>query len=179
MQIYVVRYKEPCCPCESNHTPMWPSKVGGKYANAWGSPMHWHDCPLLFLSHVAQHSRGQVCQCVWLHAAPCIGIRFAPNCVWAMWPRKVGESMLMQWVACTPHALAYFCPYLSGLGGLDQQGAIKPVCGKVLATQLSHTFWATICHPDTWPRKVWTYMHFLCFVFRHSSLGFQVTGFWV
>ena len=38
------------------------------------SPKHWHTFFLTCLCHVAQKSRGTVCQCMGLHAAPGIGI---------------------------------------------------------------------------------------------------------
>ena len=87
---------------------MWPRTVGGKYANARGCTQPRalaYFFSLTCLGHMAQKSRGQACQCVWLHAAARIGI-LSPYSFWAMWPSQVGEKYANAWGCMQPHALA-------------------------------------------------------------------------
>ena len=72
---------------------MWPRQVGAQYAKVRGcmQPHALAHLPPTLLGHMAHTSKGQVCQCVWLHAAARIGI-LVPVLVWATWPKQVGEK---------------------------------------------------------------------------------------
>ena len=92
---------------------MWPRQLGvfgpGGPEKWEIMPTHWHCMqprslayfPPTVLGHMAQTSRGKVCQCMALHAAPRIGILFHIRC-WATWPRTVRQNSARRAAACSP-----------------------------------------------------------------------------
>ena len=65
----------------SNDT--WPRKVGHKYANAWGcmQPRVWQTFASLFWAMWPRIVGETVCQCVELHAMPCVDILVSITCL--------------------------------------------------------------------------------------------------
>ena len=115
------------------------------------SPMQWHTFPLLLWATWPRQSKGKVCQCMWLHAAPCNGILFT-YCYGPHGPDKLGKSMPMHVAACS-HTHWHAFPRLFWAMWPRQIGEnYANACGCMQPPMHWHSFpllvWAT------WPGKV-------------------------